>query len=637
MQKLKVFISSVQGEFAKERDLLYQHFLTDALLSSFFEPVTFENLSANCQAPNIVYIEKVKQSQLYLALLGQEYGKEDENGISATELEYIQARVQHIDCVAFIKGKSSIERHEKEKTFISKIQYELSYKRFETSEQLIAEVNSACVTLLKDKGLIQLTSFDESSHSTAQLSDLDKVKIDNFVGLAQAKRGFPIRQGSAIEKILTHLHLLNGDKLCNSALLAFAKDPQQFFPTAVTKCAHFHGYRVEKPIPDHKVFQGDVFQQVDQAIDFVLLKKRVSVGMRDTSNQAPIQYEIPRAVIAESIVNAVAHRLYTSNGSVQVMLFVDRLEITNPGHLTPELSIEKLKQEDTSYPTNPRLAEPMYQAGYIERFGTGTEEMFRLTKEAGLSEPEFDLEEGFKVTIRRPGFVTGGVTEQVTEQVAEEIKRVLIVFYEDMKSADIQIALQLKHREYFRANYLKPSIDQGFIERTKKEKPNSPLQKYRLTQKGIVFKKEIMSFLYSSKQTEIPICYLASEQVSEQVSEQATDHDTDYKANNDTDFVADYDVIYDTDQDTIHDTDYDDFISKLIIAIQEEKSRPELMELLGLNHIGNFRNNYLNPAMKAGLIEMTLPDSLKSKNQKYRLTSKGNELKVKTEKNRNSG
>jgi hypothetical protein len=56
------------------------------------------------------------------------------------------------------------------------------------------------------------------------------------------------------------------------------------------------------------------------------------------------------------------------------------------------------------------------------------------------------------------------------------------------------------------------------------------------------------------------------------------------------------------------------------------------MELLGLNHIGNFRNNYLNPAINAGLIEMAHPASPKSKNQKCRLTRKGNELKVKTEK-----
>ena len=36
-------------------------------------------------------------------------------------------------------------------------------------------------------------------------------------------------------------------------------------------------------------------------------------------------------VVREAIVNAVAHRDYTSNGSVQVMLFADRLEVWNPG------------------------------------------------------------------------------------------------------------------------------------------------------------------------------------------------------------------------------------------------------------------------------------------------------------------
>lgn len=141
---------------------------------------------------------------------------------------------------------------------------------------------------------------------------------------------------------------------------------------------------------------------VDQAVDFVLSKISVSVGTRDEGNNAAIQYEIPRAVVAEAIVNAVAHRDYASTGSVQVMLFADRLEVSNPGRLTPELSISKLKKVHGSYPTNPRLAEPMYQAVYIERFRTGTGDIFRLTKDAGLKEPVFDLEEGFKVIIWRP-------------------------------------------------------------------------------------------------------------------------------------------------------------------------------------------------------------------------------------------
>jgi predicted HTH transcriptional regulator len=42
-----------------------------------------------------------------------------------------------------------------------------------------------------------------------------------------------------------------------------------------------------------------------------------------------VSYEIPQPVVAEALVNAIAHRDYTSNASVQVMLFADRLEIWN--------------------------------------------------------------------------------------------------------------------------------------------------------------------------------------------------------------------------------------------------------------------------------------------------------------------
>jgi predicted HTH transcriptional regulator len=44
----------------------------------------------------------------------------------------------------------------------------------------------------------------------------------------------------------------------------------------------------------------------------------------------------------------------------------------------------------------------MYQAGYIERFGTGVSEMIRLSLEEGLKEPEFDFSGGVAITIWRP-------------------------------------------------------------------------------------------------------------------------------------------------------------------------------------------------------------------------------------------
>jgi predicted HTH transcriptional regulator len=130
-----------------------------------------------------------------------------------------------------------------------------------------------------------------------------------------------------------------------------------------------------------------------------------------------VAYEIPPEVIREAIVNSVAHRDYTSNGSVQVMLFADRLEVWNPGTLPPSLTPAKLREPHGSVPFNPLLAEPLYLTQYIERMGTGTQDMIKRCREVGLDEPEFALTDGFVVTIRRKpdlAFKTvGGVTGQV--------------------------------------------------------------------------------------------------------------------------------------------------------------------------------------------------------------------------------
>lgn len=105
-------------------------------------------------------------------------------------------------------------------------------------------------------------------------------------------------------------------------------------------------------------------------------------------------------------MNAVAHRDYTNNGSVQVMLFKDRLEIRNPGNLPLGWTVEKLKGLHTSVPRNLLLAEPMYQAGYIERLGTGTSDMVTNANQAGLVDPVFLQEDTFNVTIYRQGYGT---------------------------------------------------------------------------------------------------------------------------------------------------------------------------------------------------------------------------------------
>ena len=134
----------------------------------------------------------------------------------------------------------------------------------------------------------------------------------------------------------------------------------------------------------------------------------------------PTAYEIPKEVVTEAIVNAVVHRDYTDNSSVQVMLFADRLDVMNTGQLPPPLTVEKLRVAHESLPRNPLLAESMYLAGYIERMGTGTVDMIRRCVAASLREPEFVASGGFVTTIRRPDYATQLARVQATRPSAAD-------------------------------------------------------------------------------------------------------------------------------------------------------------------------------------------------------------------------
>lgn len=55
-------------------------------------------------------------------------------------------------------------------------------------------------------------------------------------------------------------------------------------------------------------------------------------------------------------------------------------------------------------------------------------------------------------------------------------------------------------------------------------------------------------------------------------------------------------------------------------------SPSELQKRLGLKHRPTFRTNYLYPALKQAVIEPTLPEKLRSRLQRYRLTPAGQRL-----------
>jgi len=67
----------------------------------------------------------------------------------------------------------------------------------------------------------------------------------------------------------------------------------------------------------------------------------------------------------------------------------------------------------------------------------------------------------------------------------------------------------------------------------------------------------------------------------------------------------------------------DEPLGRVLLVLTGERSRGELQEALGLAHRDHFNQAYLQPALDAGLVEMTIPDKPRSSKQRYRLTALG--------------
>lgn len=191
-------------------------------------------------------------------------------------------------------------------------------------------------------------------------------------------------------------------KISHAAVLLFSKEPQRKFLASEVKCLQYWGREVERPIPSYKILHGGLIEMIEAALAFVMSRIDHEVGVPSRSGVAPGRDELPELAVREAIVNAVCHRDYTDNGSVQVMLFSDRLEILNPGTLPRGWTADRLLKTHDSKARNLTLAQALNWAGFVEKSGNGTEAIVRRCVEAGLPVPEYLPDNvDFKVIIWR--------------------------------------------------------------------------------------------------------------------------------------------------------------------------------------------------------------------------------------------
>ena len=130
----RIFISSVQRELSAERKAIVDLVSGNPQLARFFSTFAFEfDVPAADKRTDEVYLAELAVSDLYVGIIGNEYGGVTPDGVSATESEYDEATRLGIPRFLFVKGSSDKVRDPRERNFLHKVSPGLIRVRFEST------------------------------------------------------------------------------------------------------------------------------------------------------------------------------------------------------------------------------------------------------------------------------------------------------------------------------------------------------------------------------------------------------------------------------------------------------------------------------------------------------------------------
>jgi len=191
----------------------------------------------------------------------------------------------------------------------------------------------------------------------------------------------------------------------------------------------------------------------------------------------------------------VAHRDYRIPSHIDVAIFDDRVEIWSPGELPLGVKLKDIIKKRVSVLRNPGIAEVLFLAGYIERWGTGIKKMNRLMKEYELNIPDYEEVSGnFLVTFKKKGIPVEkrletesvpSLSQVCPKSVPSDIAvKILNKAVSEVSITELMKAVSQTNRTRFRNQMLRPLIKAGLIYMTIPDNPQSSNQKYVTTKKG---------------------------------------------------------------------------------------------------------------------------------------------------------
>ena len=176
---LRVFVSSTQVELSNERTAITELVHADPFLSKHVEVILFENQPACTKPAEAAYLEDLDACNVYMGILGFEYGTVGDDGLSAVHREYLRARGKKMPILIFVRGQSGLDKRRDTELMNLFNQIRDSKKghtsrRFDNYRDLKEKVRKALLPFLEDRGITP--DLDEEREFSATLegaSDFD--------------------------------------------------------------------------------------------------------------------------------------------------------------------------------------------------------------------------------------------------------------------------------------------------------------------------------------------------------------------------------------------------------------------------------------------------------------------------------
>lgn len=203
-------------------------------------------------------------------------------------------------------------------------------------------------------------------------------------------------------------------------------------------------------------------------------------------NQVRVDETPMHDAVREALVNCLVNTDFYQPWNVIIEKYPDKITLANPGTIIA--GKDQMLKGGISQPRNKGLFKMFNLIGYGEHAGSGVPDIFQAWKDAGLDAPIVEemfgggnpdrtvltLPLSFTTSSTTSGEVSGGVSDEVHGTFERVIKFCDI----PRTKKEIQEYLQIKSERYIREKVITPLIENGRIQRTIPDKPNSPKQKY---------------------------------------------------------------------------------------------------------------------------------------------------------------